>query len=165
MANFGSLIDGSYDPQKQDVYNMFTDYFRNPRMIKIKDVEQYSMYLTKIHTLLGIEFRYLIAFVYKDSVQVGGVETLDNLSWVSFQTRTLSEEYNTPSHTYIPQRTPSLDKRIKLVRKTEKSYAYIVEELPILITMIPKGKNEYSATGSVIPALETFNTIVSFKDT
>ena len=34
--------------------------------MKLKNVDNYSMYIIKIHALLGIEYRYVIVFVYKD---------------------------------------------------------------------------------------------------
>ena len=162
MAQYGELLDSFYDPNKEPVYNLFTDYFRDPGMTKIKDIDNYSMYMTKIHSLLGIEHRYVIAFVFKDEKPLGNKENLSNLKWLSLQTRTMTEEHDLPFHTYIPRRT-TLDKKINITQRNERSCSYAVDGLPIIITLLQKGKTmNYVSSGSVVSALETYSTIISF---
>jgi hypothetical protein len=159
----GEFIDTGFDPSRELVYNLLVSYFENPLMTKIKDVAQYSMYLTKIQAMLGIEFRYLIVFVLKNKEAVNSTSRLDNLKWISLQTRTLTDDHNISQHSYIPRRIPELDQRIVLENKSERQYLYKVEKLPILITLLPKTKSiDYNSTGTVTTALETYQTIVNF---
>jgi hypothetical protein len=163
MAQYGQVLDSSYDPSREGVYKLFTDYFENPTLTKVKDVENYSMYAVKIHALLGIENRYIIVFLHRDQNLNGAQEKLANLTWLSLQTRDLPDEYKVTIHSYIPRRT-HIDQRITLKNTVNRSYIYNVANLPIQITLLPaKNKNiDYNSNGSVTSALETYNTIVTF---
>lgn len=168
MSHYGQLLDSGYDPSKDTLYASFVQYFNNPLMTKIRDTNGYSMYLAKMNALLGIEYRYIIIFIYQDEAPIGSKEKLDKLRWVSLQTRTLREDHRLPLHTYIPTRLPSLDKKITLFNHDTQQYNYKVENLPITVTLLPSGKSansgvEYQASGTLVTALETFHTIVSFS--
>jgi hypothetical protein len=160
MTQYGEIIDNGYDPKKEQVYNIFAKYFNNPKMVKIKDVKNYSMYGVKINIISGIEYRYILVFVEKDKNSVGYPEDFLNLNWIVLQTRTLQDEYNIPVHDYIPRRIPELECNIKSI---DTNYNYMVEKLPIKITLIPKnGGLEYHSSGTLLSAIETYQTIVSF---
>lgn len=159
----GSIIE-DYNPEQDKVYSLFTEYFENISMTKIKDVGSYSMYMAKIQAYLGIEFRYLIAFVPKDVYPVRKIVPLTALKWVSLQTRTLEDDHDIQPQAYRPRRMKGLDQGIKLVRKSDKEYIYEVEDLPISICLLPKSTGlEYNSTGSVVVALETYQTIVTIN--
>lgn len=167
-SQFGEIIDGGYNPVKENVYILFNEYFEHPRLIKKKDVGNYSMYITKIRSLLTNEYRYLIALVDKDSNETGTIKHLSELEWVALQTRTFKENYDILVHSYNPRRYPPLMKKITRDMSNPaliREYNYFVEDLPLLITLLPqKGElNEYNQTGIVPVALETYHTIVSFK--
>ena len=160
MAHYGQIIDIGYDPRKEEIYTIFGKYFNFPKMVKIKDVKNYSMYGVKINISLGIEFRYILAFVEKDLNQVGQPKDFKDLKWIVLQTRTLEDDYNIPIHDYIPRRLAELDSTIKLL---DTNYNYTVEKLPIKITLIPKtGGMEYHSSGTLLSAIETYQTIISF---
>lgn len=161
MAFYGEPLNSGYDPIRDNIYPLFTQYFENPRMVKIKDVEQYSMYIIKIHALLGIEFRYLIVFVPKNELPIGDSKFLAQLEWQSLQTMTLTNEYDVPFYSYQARRFPPLDKKIFLKKKNNSKYSYNVEGLPLEITLLPTN-TEYNQTGNIITALETYQTIVTF---
>lgn len=163
MANMATPI---YDPFRDDLYQLFYTYFNDPVMTKMKDVHNYSQYQVKIQAVLGTEQRYIIVFVHKDGFAKGTREKLSNLPWISLQTRTLKEDHNILNHTYIPRRLPRLDKVITLSQKDSARYEYNVKDLPITITLLPSGAkrtNEYNPSGTVVSALETYNTIVQLK--
>ena len=164
MASYGQLLEDGYDPDQDIVYPLFVKYFGDPKMVKLKNVDKFTMYITKIHALLGIEYRYLIVIVREDGYPKGHVQNLANLKWVSLQTRTLSDDYDSPVLSYVPRRSPDIDRKITLSSKDSKQYVYSVEDLPIRIAIIPKtgGGYDYAPTGSVVVALETFQTIVTF---
>lgn len=162
------LLNPFYNPMHDSIYAEFVKYFEAPQMVKLKDVgiqpDIYSMYIVKIHALLGIEYRYLITFIFKDEFPPGHVEPLSNLRWQSLQTRTMTTDYNIPIHSYSPRKLPFLDKKIVMADRTDDQYRYTVEGLPITITLLPKNKSrgiEYSPVGNVITSLETYQTIVT----
>ena len=164
MAFYGELLDDTYNPEEEMVYPLFTKYFNNPLLKKIKNIDKYSMYMSKIQSFLDIEYRYLIVFVLQDDVPVGTEKFLEKLYWKCLQTRTLTDNHNIPIHTYIPKRWPDFDYKISLTEKNEKQYLYSVEKLPIKITLLPKSKGlEYNSKGNVISALEEYQTIVNFN--
>lgn len=135
-------------------------------MTKLKDINGYSMYITKMDAQLGIEFRYIIVFVLQDEARIGTGERMDKLKWQSLQTRTLKDDHRLPIHMYFPQRLPMLDKKITMVHRDDKQYRYKVAELPLNVTLLPTGSSkgiEYNPTGSLVTALETYQTIVSLS--
>lgn len=166
MAHYGEQLDVDYNPAKDNVYSLFAEYFGNPVMTKTKDVGDYSMYMSKVHALLLVEHRYIIAFLNKDDTQVGEKIKLSELPWVSFQTRSLTDEHDLPYHSYTPRRLPGLSKTINRIQNTNQAYVYNCDGLPVMITLIPKDKTsnlEYNPTGTLVTALETYNTIVSWR--
>ena len=163
MASYGQPLNSGYDPARDSIYPLFANYFENPRMFKIKDAGKYSMYMTKIHALLGIEFRYLIVFVPKNTLLSGDQKFLAQLEWESLQTRTLTDEHNLPHHSYNPRRLGNLDKKIWLKEKDDKQSIYSVEDFPLQIILLPRSKNmDYNQSGTIVPALETYQTLVNF---
>jgi len=165
MARYGEIIDKEYDPAKDGIYALFTEYFGNPLMTKLKNVDQYSVYICKIHALLGIEYRYMILFVHQDKIPLGTQIPMGKLSWISLQTRALQEEHQIPYHSYRPRRLSGLEQKIHLVHKDPQQYVYHAEQLPLIITLLPKTRNtmEYNDHGTLVVAIETYQTIISFK--
>ena len=164
MATYGKVL---YNPEIDSVYSAITIFFNNPTMTKIKDVDNYSMYMSKTYCLLSNECRYLIAFVDKNNFDVGSFENLINLNWVSFQTRTLNDKHELQSHSYNPKRGGILDTTIYRNEKNEKTSVYNCDSLPIKITLLHTPKmtvNDYQDKGTIISALETYQTIVNFTD-
>lgn len=162
---YGQLLDSNYNPDNELIYKAFDDYFNHPMMTKIKNVKQYSMYMTKIHTLLTNEYRYLIVFIPKDNNSIGVIEALKNIYWENIQTRTLSENHNLKSHTYIPRNSYPLNAPIEVQKRTKTQSEYKCEKLGLNITMLHKrgDLHEYSNKGTVITSLETYNTVISFN--
>ena len=132
MAHYGQIIDIGYDPRKEEIYTIFGKYFNFPKMVKIKDVKNYSMYGVKINISLGIEFRYILAFVEKDLNQVGQPKDFKDLKWIVLQTRTLEDDYNIPIHDYIPRRLAELDSTIKLL-DTNYNIVVVVNVIGIIL--------------------------------
>jgi hypothetical protein len=169
MASYGISLESEHDFRKDAVCPLFVRYFENPELTKIKkDINNYSMYMVEIYSMLGIEKRYLIAFVREDGEMLGQKKRLSELSWDSLQTRTFPEiEYSSEQvgiHTYNPRRLPELNYKITLQYKDDAQYVYTVEKLPIQITLLPKSKHlDYSKNGTIITALETYQTLVNLK--
>lgn len=170
MAYYGEALNYGYDPSRTHIYDAFTKYFNNPIMKKLKNVSSnnsnnnYSMYISKINAHLGVEFRYLIVLVGDYQTDIGVEQYLSNLEWNCLQTRTLVDDHSLPLHTYFPKKIPELDKKIQLQTKDEKQYVYSVDEMPITISLLVRKKTdlEYNNTGTIVSALETYQTLVYF---
>lgn len=159
----GVLIDPDYDPSRDDIYSFFKTYFYNPTMTKIKDIDIYSMYMTKIKCMLGGNmYRYLIAFIPKDGELIGKTEEMGDIRWITLQTRTLEDNHNLPPHSYPPRRYEPLYVPIKSVKN---DLNYTCDSYPIIVTLIPTKKGtEYQPSGNIVTALETYNTVISWKE-
>ena len=165
MAHYGQILDESYDPSKDNIYDLFVKYFGDLTMTKIKDVQDYSMYVAKIRCMLSIEHRYVIIFVNNDKLPLGNTDQLRNFRWINLQTRSLPDNHSVNPQTYRPRRMPELMDKIHLESKSPKSYIYHSEKYPIVITLLAKksGEMEYQPLGTIVSALETFNTIISLR--
>lgn len=86
MAGYGEILE-PFEPDLDLMYKAFVNYFKNPTMVKIKNVDKYSMYMIKNYCLLSKECRYMVALIAKDIYDVGYKQSLSNLRWVSFQTQ------------------------------------------------------------------------------
>ena len=167
MAQYGEIIE-DFDPLTDHIYDLFTTYFKNPKMIKVKDTDLHTMYLCKLYCLLSRECRFIIVFVDKNDLAMNSVETLENLKWVSLQTRTLPDsEYSSVDtvHGYQPVAQGGLTAIINRTKIDDTASTYSCETLPIIITLLHTEKNTkeaYQNKGNVINALETFQTIITF---
>jgi len=170
--NYGVPIDmDSFKEVEQGfIYKAFDDYFEHPILTKVKDVEKYSMYMTKLYCLLNNECRCIIIFVDKDNNPIEHNDNLINLNWVSFQTRTLpSEDYHTfkfKNHSYTPKPKGVLLSNIKRKDISKEASIYDCEELKLTVTLLHTEKNTkevYQNKGTVIASLETFQTIITFQ--
>lgn len=164
---YGQIIN-SYNPVKDNIYRAFVEYFNNPELTKIKDLNGFSMYGIKSPSLLGTEKRYLFVFVRQNADIFGTTKKLENLPWETLETITISDDYKELSClSYIPRRLPYLNKKIELKYRDDKQYRYETEELPLIVTLLPSGKIkglEYNINGNLISAIETYNTIITWKN-
>jgi len=163
MASYGELLE-TYSPDTERLYQKFSDYFNHPTMHKIKDVNGHSMYMAKTYCLLSNECRYIVAFTKQDRLPPGSEQALRALPWVSLQTRTLADKHELPSHDYQPTRSSPLNKTITRVSRTRDVSVYSCEEFPLTVTLLHKEPNlpmEYQDKGTIITALETYQTIVT----
>ena len=80
----------------------------------------------------------------------------------------LSEKYKCLTHSYIAKVEGPLDEMIERVETGNSSSTYHCENIPeIVITLLhtdKKGPHVYQNKGKIINALETFETIVTFKE-
>ena len=167
MTEYGHIINPSYDPSKNKVYEVFCDYFNNPIMTKIKNVENFSMYMVKIHSMIGNAYRYLVIFVDIDSNIIGFKQYMKKLQWVSLQTRTLEDTHNITVHKYDTRTSLSeLSQKIFVKDRDEKQTTYYCEQFPLIVSLIHTRKNyvmQYPNNGTIISAIETYQTIFNFK--
>ena len=163
MAHYGELLD-IFEPDKDKMYTAFDNYFNHPVMVKIKDVNNHSMYMTKTACLLSNECRYIISFLPKDDSPIGSKENMKNLRWVSLQTRSLPDKHDLHSHGYQPKREGSLNVLIIRTSVTAEASTYKCESFPLIVTLLhKKTENDYQPRGNIIAALETYSTIITLQ--
>lgn len=156
--NYGEIIDNNIN-----VYNMFKIYFNNPNMYKIKNVNNLSIYMTKVYCLLNRFNRYIIAIVDENKEKILSVKKLSELNWISLQTRTLKDEHNIPRHSYITTQHTELNCDIKFTNKKDNSISYICDKLSLNIELLYNNINkEYQKEGTLLSAVETYETIITF---
>ena len=162
------IIGKSFMSNEFNIYDSFVKYFGDLVMTKIKDVvvgnELLSYYAAEIFCVLGNDRRYVIALVRKDSEMNGTRKGLSSLSWTCLQTRTLSENFGLQKQSYLVRRIPELNHEI--VKRKGGADMYDCDKLPnLLTTLLKTSKNEYYVDrgNTIIEAIETYNTIFSFK--
>jgi hypothetical protein len=166
MSEYGQVINPGYDPAKNHVFEAFCNYFNNPTLTKIKDVEQYSVYMVKIHSMLGNASRYLIIFIAKDLNDVKTEKQMNTCEWISLQTRTLTDRHKIKVHSYPVKSSPPLNQKISIHTRENNTSIYDCEKFPLEVTLLHTRKNhsyQYNPSGTIISALETYQTIVNFK--
>lgn len=165
MSQYGQILD-AYDPNIEEMYQAFTEYFNNPTMTKIKNIDNFSMYMTKTYCLLSNECRYIIAFILQDVSSIGSTEKLDTLRWISLQTRELSDKHNLPPHSYNAVNKGLLTSIISRTKLDNNSSTYECKRFPITVTLLNSSKKNsslYQEKGTIIAALETYNTIITMN--
>ena len=168
---YGQLLGGiSQNSNKNDVYKAFLELYNNPDLTKVKDDKNVgggtSIYMVKIHTLLANTNRYLAVTVPIDKEVIGTTKSLSTLPWSSFQARTLAEPPAKlkPYH-YMARRGTLLDDEINKIDENKEGVIYAAKKLPLTITLLntPDMVRGYNEKGTILNALETFNTIITFK--
>ncbi len=171
MSDYGQVID-EYAAVSDDVYQLFVDYLKDPVFVKVKDdlsnpKEHYSMYVSKAYCLLSRECRFVIVFALADSEPVGKNKRLSQLSWISFQMRTLPDNYDAPTHGYsFPATGPLYEAKINKTGVTKAASTYDCETLPLVVTLLHterKTEKDYQKRGNLLSAMVTWETIITFK--
>ena len=163
MEKYGKIYDSSVLTSTDEIHTLISEYFDNPIMTKIKNDENQTIYICKIHSLLMNKKRYIIASVDKNKNNIGHKEHISNLNWHSFQTRTLDNNYDIEKHGY-DSNFKKLDYPIIIKDRNNKISEYYCEKLNIKIYLLHKKENnlyEYSDKGNLKAAIETYNTIIT----
>ena len=168
MAHYGQLIDAG-EPYKENFTRLLAKFYGNPILIKIDTANGYSMYVGRIQCLLAIEKRYLIVYLPEDSQPMGTLRSLAEMNWVNLQARTLESQFpNATLIQYEPKRLPGLDVPIFLTKREndETTYKPMGDDLPLVITMLTPKKLSYNYQdkGTIVSALETFQTILTWAN-
>jgi hypothetical protein len=171
-----------YSPHRETIYNLITNYFDNPKMVKLYDTEPQrgpdgnrgnsggsegkSVYGCKIYSLLSVDNRYIIAIVKKDTLPINFNVHLKDLNWECFQTRSIRDyPYKfKSSHKYSIKKSAEYMIPFYVRSRTQDASEYISQEANILITLLNSGKSIYTFgnEGTLVSALETFNTVITF---
>lgn len=165
MAQYGQLIETGYNPNLDYMYEVFCKYLNDPVMTKIKNVEgnTYSVYMAKTYCLLSNQCRYIVVIIPADVENIGNKERLSKLRWISVQTRTLEDKHELECHHYIPVAEGPLTCIIYRVKTSDVSSTYNCDDFPLVVTILNASNqsNEYQNRGTIIAALETWQTIIT----
>jgi len=149
------------------VYGAFIDYFGDIEMGLIKTVGQHKVYASKISSGLLNQNRYIFVVVPQSrTYELGNVETLNNLDWVSFQTRMTEEVHAVPEHGLYstPERKKMLNDKVKVVERTKDETFYLTNSLPIRVRVLhdPKKKNslQYPDEAYLYQLLESYRCVI-----
>jgi hypothetical protein len=150
------------------VYTVISEYFDNPILTKIEDKDNLSIYMCKINSLLANNHRYIVAMTDRDVFFFGYERPLQELNWKIFQTRSIPTQHNIRKHNYRPKNDYPYNEEIIQTYKdtTVSEYVFNKQQLPLKVTLLHTEKSlfEYPPSGTLAGALETYNTIIQFKD-
>lgn len=152
------------DPVKEYTYQLFTAYYDNMVLNKVRDDDKFSIYMAKLQCLLLNEQRFLVAVVPKDHNPPSFTKQLNELRWVTLQIRNLEEDIRLTPQSYTTKRTLEYQRRLKVVLRDHDITTYTTENLPIRVSLLHTRGHEYEYPdeGSLVSALETFRTIIYF---
>lgn len=153
------------DPEKEYVYSLFVSYFDNIALEKVRDEDLFSIYMARFPCLLLNEQRYIVLMTPKDNFPPSYVQSLDQLRWVSLQTRTLQNEYpDLIQQSFQQKQQASYKKKLSIVSRSNNISVYDVQDLPLRVSLLHTKGNEYEYPnqGNLISALETYRTIIYF---
>jgi len=155
---------------KEDIIN----YFNNPWLSYFKDYNgidgaRYFIYGVKINTGLLTDYRYIIVVTKK---YYGNNIELFNINWVSFQTRTYTQEQDISSLINVIPSTENIkilqSYPLEIKEKYQDKYIYTCPNSPVQITLLRKSlyygypSLNYPNKGNIAAALETYNCIITF---
>ena len=143
-------------------------------MTKIVDMPEHniSIYKAVINPQTSSpEVKYVVVIApLNSSIPVGTSTPLSELDWVNFQTRSTSEpekEFNNlrlKPQTYEIPSNNILHERIKCVSELKTKWIYECKTLPLkLEILIEKEDENFASEGTIIGALELFQTTISFS--
>lgn len=155
-------------PEKEYIYSLLQEYYGSPDLVKIRDDEELSIYGVQLPCLLLNERRFLILLCPRDVVSTGRAKNMKDLRWTSLQSRTLSDEQfaHLPIHNdFRVHRDAKFALPLSIHHRTQKVSSYRTDGYPIDVSLLHQKNNEfeYPNEGTLMSALETYQTIVQWS--
>jgi len=151
---------------RSDIQQAFSEFFGDPVMTKKSEDGTVSHYMCNVKCLLGIKSRYIVCTLFNDRAHVVGAKVrLSELDWETIQTRELDGKNSAgmETHEYIATLDGVLLDQIKKVQCSDLSCTYECAKLPLVVEILHTDANKsYNMDGTIINALETFQTVVSW---
>jgi hypothetical protein len=147
-----------------NVYGAFLDFCGDIPMQMIRIEGDWVIYGTKVNSGLLMN-RYIFAISPK-MLQNPETTTLNQLNWVSLQTRTSDEVHSVPSIDLVlsEARKNAMNDELNVVNRTSVHTEYITTTLPIRIRLMldPKRNNslQYPDKLLLYKAFNTFNCVI-----
>jgi hypothetical protein len=156
-----------FNPEKYNVYSLFSNYFDNMLVYKIEDQDDMSVYGVQVNHLLLNEKRYIIVLVDKDSSAIGTSTPLNSLEWKSLQCRTIEKEayYSIPKITITPKRDEKYNLPLKIETRNNYMSIYkcpLLPQIQVGLIHVHNLQYEYPDEGNLVSSLETYQTVICF---
>jgi hypothetical protein len=164
MIRYGIELNSDYDIEKQNAYNMFVNYYGNILLEKHKNDDNFSHYMAKVDCMLSNEYRYIVIIVPLDNYSIGTKIELNQLKWISLQTRTLKGYYPV-YNTTVKENKEMCNNSIVLKTREDDITTYNVMDIDNIEVILINNNNkfQYSEKGTLKNALNTYQTIIRFK--
>jgi len=168
---YGVVLNPDASPQRYMQRKMISDYFANPKLSKINNTNNQSIYAGEgLFQTMG-ETRYLVVSTNLDHTPIGTIKNLFDIRWDVLQTRKYTgddKKYNVPQFSYTPpsdfspQETKIL---LTCINRSDTITSYTGGGLAVNM-LIPsnKGKYQYPEKITLSKALEEYNTVLTFND-
>jgi hypothetical protein len=164
--------------EKEKIYNEFNKIYGYLKFTKIRNEQVnnrwISIYYAHLDCMLCMEQRFIILISPIDNITNGETNTIDNIRWISFQTRTFIDinlsfklkKQTQPMLTtddILNEEFDIMERKMK-GDKIDKSI-YIAKKLPLKLELLHRGKNpsinDYADRITLISSLETYNCILN----
>lgn len=155
------------DPEKDYTYQLLSDYFDHISVEKVRDEGKFSIYMAQFPCLLLNEQRFIVLMTPQDQYPPSYLRRIDELHWVSLQTRTLKNEYpDIIQQSYTLKQQSIYEKGLSIETRTSSISIYKVEDLPLKVSLLHVRGNEYEYPdeGNLVSAIETYRTIIQFTN-
>lgn len=155
-----------FSPVQENLYQIFHNYYDNPLMEKMKQTGNQTIYGVEIPSMLMSEKHYLLATINKSMEAVS--LPLSEIFWDSLQIRTFPAStvlHKFQKHKFIVKREPIYYSKLQIKNRDKKISTYTSDLSGVEISLLHTKdlEFEYPNEGTLISALETYQTIVQLK--
>lgn len=155
--------------EKDVIYDLFKKYYSRLKLTKIKTISpNYSVYYALSCGLLCLNNKYIVVVVEDDFHKIGDLIELEDIYWVSLQTRTIdnldfkNKIIESNYENILPPNV--MQSKIKLIQKQKDRYVYACNDYPCLQIELLKNKDDrdFAEFGTLHSALETYSCSIKF---
>jgi hypothetical protein len=138
-------------------------------LTKTQNSGSFGIYKAAIQSLTSGDTKYIAAIVFNDTHSpLGTMCPIEDLKWVSFQTRTTTNPrvefsgFPLKEQQYAIKRSNSiLWDKIKLATENDNKFIYIPDHLPLTVEILKlKESDTFANEGTVISAIELYQTVL-----
>ena len=161
--------------EKAYIRKAFNDLYKGVIMTKTNEYNQepygiYGIYKARLSSYTMGDNNIIIAIVPEDDLPLGTRKLIDSLEWLSFQTRVMTNVkkdlngFVLPIQNYMIKGDSILNDRIKAIKETNTKMIYSTSNLPLKVEILKINEDDtFSEEGSVMSALEVFQTVVTIE--
>jgi hypothetical protein len=153
--------------ERDGIYDLITDYYDNPILYKVKNINNLSMYAIQLPCFLLNEKRYLIALINQDDNSLNYGRYLKDLRWKTLMIRSLEDEnlQSLSIHNYSIKRDDKYKIPLKIKSRNNNISIYECNLGLIEVSLLHTRNHEfeYPNEGNLVSAFETFKTLLYWK--
>jgi hypothetical protein len=157
--------------EKEAVRQGLADVYKGFWLTKTHQHGNYGIYKASIDSLTTDGYKYIVAIVPDDNTPISSEKLLSSLKWIIFQSRmtnNIEKEFNNQQvqpQSYQIKRENILFDVIRLQGENQGKAIYLPDTLPLKVEVLILKENEnFSEEGTVLAALELYQTIISFTN-